>query len=863
MDILLNDSDWKLKGFWPYVPMLNKSKEIGNELMGITEWIDAVVPGGVHYDLLKAGLIEEPYFERNSLKCEWVENRWWLYKTQFKPGHDLLGKRFALAFKGIDYKAHFFLNGEKLGVHEGMYTPVVFDITGKLAFEAENTLEVLFESAPEEMGQIGHTSMTRTQKSRFNYKWDFGTRLVNIGIWDDVLIKATGDAILEDVFVSGDVTDICGEISINAGIALKSEKAFTVHASISFGSELIWECNEEIISVSDRYKYQRRVAVRDPKLWYPNGAGDQNLYEVKIDVFNQNGLSDSNVSHTGIRRLEYRRNTGSSSDSFPYTFVINGMPVYIKGVNMVPFDHLYGSVSRERYDRYMHLIKSANINMVRIWGGGIIEKEYFYDLCDRNGILVWQEFIQSSSGIDNMPSEDPHFLRLLKASAMQAVKTKRNHVCHIVWSGGNELTDENNIPVTFENPNINMLKDIVNKYDPGKLFLPTSASGPNEFLDIERPGTNHDVHGNWKYEGIENHYIKYGRSDSLFHSEVGVDGCSSIESMKRFLSSESLAVTNMKDNLVWRHHGEWWDTLERDKGIFGDFASLEQFAAASQFIQAEGLRYIVEANRRRKFSNSGTIIWQLNEPWPNVSCTSMVDYYGIPKMAYYWVKKAYSPIHVSLAYDRLFFRFPEEFEGDVFVHNSTCQQELTCVWEMLDVNGTVIERQSAKSLIFSNSVVKINSIKTVVPPLSSGIFFVRLSVYDSSDRECSNNLYVFSQLEKEIFSPLLQLEKAEIQVEEITAGYKVKNVGGTVCLFVHGVEKESRGDILLNENYVSIFPGEEHIFTVNPGSSGQHSDSRKLNINWGFLNNQSLYTCDSHVSHGNVFRGGDSNAVAL
>ena len=256
------------------------------------------------------------------------------------------------------------------------------------------------------------------------------------------------------------------------------------------------------------------------------------------------------------------------------------------------------------------------------------------------GFLVWQEFIQSSSGIDNIPSQQPRFLELLAEAATHAVKTKRHHVSLTIWSGGNELTDKNGVPATYEDPNIAMLKRIVQEHDPQRLFLPTSASGPREFLSDtpENKGRNHDVHGHWVYLGIEKHYKFYGASDSLLHSEFGVDGCSAVKSLKKFLSPANLKPCSMKENLVWRHHGEWWDVYDRQRELFGENIDLKTFALGSQWVQAEGLRFIVEANRRRQWRNSGSIIWQFNEPWPNVSCTSLVDYCFEPKMAYYAVK---------------------------------------------------------------------------------------------------------------------------------------------------------------------------------------------------------------------------------
>jgi len=814
MYISLSQYPWKVKGFWPYVPFKQKSMELGQELMGVTDWLDATVPGGVHYDLLKAGMIEDPYYEQNSLKCEWVENRWWMYKTVFNPGDKISGKYFTLIFKGIDYKAHFYLNGHKLGVHEGMYEPAVFPVDDILKLHEDNELIVLFEHAPWEMPQIGYTSRTRTQKSRFNYKWDFGTRLVNIGIWDDVLLKTTGEYSIDDVFIQTDTQDDEGLISVSFFVNGKTASHCKARIFIDLeGKEIAyWENSLAVSEGTAEVSVDFRIS--NPRLWYPNGMGEQPLYRVTLEVFDADGLSDQREYHTGIRKLEYRKNQGSPSESLPYTFVVNGKPVYIKGVNLTPFDHLYGNVTRQTYRKYVDLIKRANINMVRIWGGGIIEKEYFYKLCDANGIMVWQEFIQSSSGIDNIPSLDPHFLQLLKNNAIHAVKEKRNHVCHTVWSGGNELMDENNVPITYDHPNIKMLEQIVKQYDPKKLFLPTSASGPNEYLNIEQPGMNHDVHGSWKYEGICRHYQIYNKSDSLFHSEFGVDGCSSMDSIKKMMGPEHWKVTDMTENLVWRHHGEWWDTRQRDESIFGKFKSLEQFVKASQFIQAEGLRCILEANRRRKFCNSGSIIWQFNEPWPNVSCTSLVEYYGRPKMAYYWVRQSYTPVHASLAYDKLVWKPDETFTGRVFINNSLLEREFTIVWEILDVYGNVLLVREKKEIIQGNSVNDIDIIKYNNPRLDHGIFFVRLRVKDTENNIIDENLYIFSQEQEYPFASLINMDQGKLSVQKTSEGYRIKNVGDIVVPFIYGFEEEGKAWIFIKDNYTTLFPGEEHDFTV-------------------------------------------------
>jgi beta-mannosidase len=875
MNINLNNAKWQIKGFWPYVPFLGKSIELGNPLLGVTDWIDATVPGGVHFDLLNAGVIENPCFEMNSLKCEWVENRWWMYRTVFEMTKEMQGRQISLLFKGVDYKAHFYLNGNKLGEHEGMFEEIQFNITDTVFFDKENELQILLENAPMEMAQIGHTSMTRTQKSRFNYKWDFCTRMVNIGIWDDVLIEARGEFSFKDTFVAGRIDQDMGKIHISSNLVYtpcngyKSEeklldtcgdkkksqesmpsvpgfendgleKDFQVKIQVAYNDKVLCDISKTqgdfaLSPLLHTYEIHEDLTLDAPLFWQTNGMGDQPLYKVIIKVFQEGVLSDEEEYLTGIRSIEYRQNEKSSPDSLPYTFVINGIPTYIKGVNVTPLDLMYGNVTKECYDQMFCLLKNANINMVRVWGGGIIEKEYFYQLCDRYGILVWQEFIQSSSGIDNTPSEDVHFLDLLRSTAIHAVKTKRNHTSHAIWSGGNELTEKNGNPVNYKNKNIRILMDIVRELDPDKLFLPTSASGPQEFLDIRKPGSNHDVHGSWKYEGIKEHYTMFNQSDSLFHSEFGVDGMSGYESLERFLGKTHLKVTNMTDDLVWRHHGEWWDTLARDTEIFGEIKDLKFFTKASQFIQAEGLRYALEANRRRKYENSGSVIWQFNEPWPNVSNTCLVDYDKTPKMAYYWVRKAYNGVFASLSYSKLNWKTDEEFQAEVFLHNSFDQRMIEMDLTILDIKGNILYSKCLCNDTKSNLCSKLGEIgvKIKIPEVEHGIFLVRLDTLDINTEGKNTNLYLFSQKEKEIFSGIGCIKGGELHITKIGADYSITNTGNEICCFVHGKTTDKKTPVFIENNYESLFPGEMRLFRVKTLGGFPALD---VPVEWDYLN---------------------------
>ncbi|MDQ0091329.1 beta-mannosidase [Paenibacillus anaericanus] len=834
-EILLNDLKWEIKGYWPWVPLKGTSMELGQELMGVTDWIPATVPGGIHYDLYRHGWIAHPYSDLNSLNCEWVENRWWVYRTTLSRPPCQSAARIELVFQGLDYEAAVYADNLMLGEHKGMYETAIFDVTDLLAQRETLEISVLLKQAPDEMGQIGKTSATFTQKSRFNYKWDFSTRLVNVGIWDNVMLRVHQDFSFGEISVTTDTKvdahvseDMTGLINIQADINLIAgsieEQILTVQIICTDpdGSLQVMKS----IPVYNGDVLQAELCIPQPQLWYPNGYGEQPLYTLELKLLAEDGTElDLRHLSTGIRKLEYRHNEGSPVDALPYTVVINGECIYMKGVNMTPLDHLYGNVTVEQYEMMIRLMKAAHINLVRIWGGGIIEKTTFYDMCDANGIMVWQEFIQSSSGVDNIPSKQPEFLELLHKTACTALCDKRNHVSLTIWSGGNELMSEPNKPSNYSDSNLAMLKGLVERYDPGRLFLPTSASGPVEYITEEK-GQGHDVHGHWKYMGNPYHYELYGSNDNMLHSEFGVDGLSSIKSLSKFLSEDHLNPVSMENSVVWRHHGEWWDTLSREEELFGSMKDLRQFSVCSQWIQAEGIRFILESNLRRKFQNSGSIIWQLNEPWPNVTCTNLVDYYGETKMAYHWVKQAFRPLHVSLDYRSLQLYPGSRFQGPVYVHSRDVDR-IEFNAEVLDASGRIIHRQVFEVEGTDDRAVSAGMLDFTVPELEDTLVFIRFSISEG-ERGRQESFYVFSTSKERLYAPALALEggKLIVQHEESwqemasEAGswksrYRITNAGSEVLLHIHAEESSNRYWMEADEQFFTLFPGESRTVCIS------------------------------------------------
>ncbi|MCG8513636.1 MAG: hypothetical protein MI740_05810, partial [Halanaerobiales bacterium] len=310
MYISLNGTDWKLQGWLPYTYRFNSESGLDFKVPHFTEWINAEVPGSVHNDLIKAGMVEDPYYELNALKCEWVENKWWLYRKTFTLSNKYEGKIHKLVFKGVDYKSRFFLNGFKLGKHENMFTSAEFDITDVINYVDENVLEVICEGVPEDYPQMGYTSRSRHQKSRFGYSWDFCTRLVNVGIWQDVGIHVYDYYIMDDIHIMTDVVKGKGLIKVSGSVdKFKNSKAL-IEFKLLKDNHIVMEEISNIALIGNNSIFSAKFIVENPALWYPNRMGKQELYTLEMKLYANNLLQDEKVYDVGIRRLEYVKNVG-------------------------------------------------------------------------------------------------------------------------------------------------------------------------------------------------------------------------------------------------------------------------------------------------------------------------------------------------------------------------------------------------------------------------------------------------------------------------------------------------------------------------------------------------------------------------
>ena len=694
---------WRISGYNPCVPLKECNVESGTVSKGVFNRIPAEVPGNVYNDLFRAGIISDPYYGMNSLLCEWVSARWWVYETEFDIDSAVSGRLF-LRFESICYKARIYFNGESCGTHANMFTPFEAEITGLYKI-GQNRVKVILEHQPDEYSQVGFTSKTFTQKSRYDYKWDFSTRMINVGLLKPVTVYETPAARIRSYYFD---TDTPEEPCLTVQTESVKDTEVSLCAVLSYAGKIVCEKEVRCRVPGGLSECAVRLPLRQVKLWYPNDLGRQDLYRLEFKLCCE-GIEERVSQRVGFKRLEVCAPEGAPADALPYMFKINGERVYLKGVNLVPMDLMLGTETKERYVALLSRLKDMNVNFIRIWGGGVIESETFYDLCGEYGIMVWQDLIQSSSGIDNFPSHIPEFLENFASTTEYAGSVLRNYVALCAFCGGNELMYPDWRPVGYECPNIASAQSILNRLCPSVPFFPSTPSGPRFAAGEEDPCRNHDVHGEWRYLGTKRHYVRYNNFQCLLHSEFGVDGLVGRGSAEKFMPKDALRFVDMDDDDVWRHHGEWWDCYKREKEIFGgNIQSFDDFSDCSQFIQYEGLRYILECDRFRAWKNVGSIIWQANEPWPNISCTNLIDYYGCEKAACIGVRRAYDDVVASARYDKLVYEAGETAGFMLRIINEKGRKEVGYSYRVFADEQEILKGEGVSDCGFSENIGKIS-----------------------------------------------------------------------------------------------------------------------------------------------------------
>lgn len=800
---------------------------------GEPHWYPARVPGTVLDDLRRAGRVPDPYVGLNSLAAEWVPQRTWLYRRPLDLPPLAPGQRAVLRFEGVDHDATVLVDGREVAHHSGMFTPFEVDVTDTVADGGGHLLAVAVHPAPPSEPQVGRTDRVRVHKSRMTYGWDFCPRMIHQGIWRPVTLEVTGPLRLATATVRTTTSQDLAAGRVHVRAELTADVGGVLRAEVRDPAGALVARSAVPVAPGDTHA-TLALTVDQPRPWWPNGHGDQPLYQVRVTLADETGRSvGRHHTTTGFRHLRLVPNPGAPEDALPYTLEVNGRRVYAKGWNWVPQDAHHGVPRPERLTHLLRLAADAHVTLLRVWGGGLIESEEFYRHCDRLGLLVWQEFALSSSGVDSVPSEDPAFLDLMERQARALVPTLTHHPALAVWGPGNELhvTAEARPLDETSSPVIARLAEVVAALDPGRPWLPGSPSG-RAFLNradlvAADPDAQHDVHGPWEHQGLDAHQRLYDAGTCLLHSEFGVEGMANRRTWEAVVPPDHRWPTG-RDNPVMAHLGDWWNNTALVSAAFGGRpADPDTMRRASQQLQYDGLRYAVEANLRRAPRSSGALPWQFNEPFPNAWCTAAVDHRGDPKPAYHGVRRAYRPRHVCARFPRQIWHGERTFVAELWSWDQYAplahqRAGHTVVARLRELDGTpfaecALPAGGPTHPGPASSVPAARAGRWEVPLPDAAdtgggaVFLLDLALYAADGTLLADNRYPHSRTAD--LAPLLDLPPAQVTAttEDGLTAVRLRHTGGPAALGLYLTDARppaAPGWAAFGDNLLDLLPGE-------------------------------------------------------
>ena len=661
------------------------SLKIGTE-DGKTIEIPGKVPGCAHTDLQRAGILGDIFYRKNAEDGLWVENADVTYERNFYL--EKVEENTFLTFEGLDTYAEIFLNGEKCGENEDMFVSCAFPADGLLR-EGENTVKVAFRSPVREVeglpGRSGAFTTERlyTRRIQCTYGWDWVARFVTVGIWKDVRLEVRRPDRLAHIYVTTEsINPYAAMIGVSAdfeGLTGDGEAEFFVTDP---EGKAVWTKKRRLLAEekgADHVTIRENISLAAPKLWYPAGYGEQPLYTLTVRAAGEEKkqnfgirtveileLTDAPGSREAekaaeIKKYEHLTRWDKNEDSSSFILLINGKRIFCRGANWVPCEPFVSGETDEKIEKLVKLAREGNYNMLRVWGGGIFEHEAFYAACDREGILVTQDFLMACG---DYPEEDDAFIEKLKAEAREGAYLLRNHPSLVWWSGDNENAvngDENMPSYNGRRAALEAIGPVLRELDPARRFLPSSPYGGKPYASAVK-GTTHNTQflGDffaWIREGDFSDYQSYfARYLARFTAEQPAMGLPYVSSLRKFMTDEDIFG---EDTSVSEYHtknnpglGEvtLYGYCERmAEGMFGKFKDGHDRVKKMQYLQIEWIRLSLELFRRNAWFSSGIIYWMFDDCWPAANGWSMVDYYAAPKPGFYAFKRAASPMISSAA----------------------------------------------------------------------------------------------------------------------------------------------------------------------------------------------------------------------
>ena len=673
---------------------------------GTLRWYKATVPGCIHTDLMANGIIKDPYYRLNESEVQWVDKVDWIYQNTFTiTNNEIQKQHHEIQFEGLDTYASVFLNDSLILKSNNMHRTYIIDVK-KLLVVGENYLKIILESpikkglelydsldyiipvSANDQANTGNVEEGKrisvfTRKAGYHYGWDWGPRLVTSGIWRPVTLNSWNDVRIKDFNISYSFdgpsfikTDVLVESSVKNKNALLK---ITINDSTVISSNVLLKKGEQNLV--------NHFSLKSPKLWWPNGMGEQYLYDFNAEIQFNNAVSSSGQK-LGFKTIYLETKDSTLSPNF--YFNVNGYPTFAKGVNYIPQDIFINRIKSTNYESLLVAAAKANMNMIRVWGGGIYEDKRFYELCDSLGLMVWQDFMFACA----MYPGDSGFLENVRLEAIDNYNRLKKHTCIVLWCGNNEnlsawkrwgwektVIKEQSKKVAdkiwhdYDTLFHHILPKVVyqnypeqgfSKNNNWQVYWSSSPSAKEGITESYKFGDTHYWGVWWGKEPFENYNTKI----SSFMSEYGFQSFPEYQTFRKFAKKKD---EDMYSKVMKHHQRSSIGNATIEEYMNREYQKPKNFKSLlylSQILQSDGIRTAIEAHRRNKDQCMGSLYWQLNDCWPGASWSS-IDYYGKWKALYYQTKKAFNPIIVSNEFidSNLHIKaitdLNEEFSGEV------------------------------------------------------------------------------------------------------------------------------------------------------------------------------------------------------
>lgn len=643
------------------------------------EWIDAEVPGAVQLDYARAHQWP-PYWQADHFtQYRWMEDTHWTYQTRLDPPPLPHSHRLLFHSGGIDYRASIRLNGTLLHEHEGMFTPVEIDLTDRA--KSGDLLTVTIAPAPKLPGAPpGRWEADRTCKPPCAYGWDWHPRLIPLGIWrpTGLLIRPAFHLRSLDARATFDTDMIEARLRLAVELSLPGRGQLEITLLDPDGHPLFTNSLgfEESAFQDNRLHWSKSIPF--PKLWWPNGHGPQHLYTLHVRLLGLQGEELDHLSRRiGFRRIRLIMHEGSwdlpatsgipaSRRHPPTTLEVNNRPIFAKGTNWIPPSIFPGTINHGTYLPLLRMARNAHFNLIRCWGGGIINPTEFYDLCDELGLLVWTEFPLACLPYDT--DWDSPYLLTLDQESRSIIQRVRGHACHALWCGGNELFNSWS-RMTDQSPALRLLHRNCTELDPTTPFLPTSP-----LMGM--------VHGDYRFRtpsGSEVFSIYAPLAGTVTaYPECGVPGPTSPDHLRTFIPQHHLFPP--RPGTAWESHHAFnaWDADPQTwlmpavlEHYFGPPSSLEELCECGQLLQAQGYKCFYEEARRQKPVCAMALNWCYNESWPCAANNSLIHWPAHPKPAYFAVAASCRPTIASARIPKFTWSPGETFSIELWLLNDS------------------------------------------------------------------------------------------------------------------------------------------------------------------------------------------------